>query len=199
MDPSGKSALKHRPGATDYSSRHPSMAVLGGLLLRQPRTVQGLGKPYLIRRYLSGVDYGAKAGESRPHCQLILVRRKFGARRLSRYWAGNEQRYRNRRLASWHTSVKRLNQSKPWHRLTNQSYQLVDRGCYLPVTLAAHGREGKQGSIQPLSGASARDPFTLSHISQADAAAATATAATAGTLLHWRAGGVAENQPRPVP
>ena len=74
------------------------MAVLGELLLRQPRTVQGLGKPYLIRGYLSGVDQGAKAGESRPHCQLILVRRKFGARRLSRYWAGNEQRYQKRRL-----------------------------------------------------------------------------------------------------
>ena len=97
MDPSGKSALKHRPGTTFLSSRHPSMAVLGGLLLRQPHTVQGLGKPYLMRGYLSGENHGAKAGESRPHCQLILVRRKFGARRLSRYWAGDEQRYQKRR------------------------------------------------------------------------------------------------------
>ena len=61
------------------------MAVLGGLLLRQPRTVQGLGKPYLIRGYLSGVNHGAKAGESRPRGQLLLVRRKFGLRRLSRF------------------------------------------------------------------------------------------------------------------
>ena len=90
-DPSGMSALKHRPGATDYSSRHPSLAVLGGLLFRQPRTVQGLGKPYLIRGYLSGVDHDAKAGESRPHGQLLLVRRKFGSRRLSRLWAGDSR------------------------------------------------------------------------------------------------------------
>ena len=74
------------------------MAVLGELLLRQPRTVQGLGKPYLIRGYLSGVDQGAKAGESRPRGQLILVRRKFGLRPLSRYWAGQEQK---NDLAMW--------------------------------------------------------------------------------------------------
>ena len=67
------------------------MAVLGGLMLRQPRTIQGLGKPYRIRGYLSGVDHDAKAGESRPHGQLILVRRKFGSRRLSRYWAGDSR------------------------------------------------------------------------------------------------------------
>ena len=65
MDPSGKSALEHRPGATDYSSRHPSMAVLGELLLRQPRTFQGR-KALSARGYLSGEDHGAKAGESGP-------------------------------------------------------------------------------------------------------------------------------------
>ena len=39
----------------------------------------------------------ARASESRPRGQLILVRRKFGSRRLSRCWAGEEQRLRNRR------------------------------------------------------------------------------------------------------
>ena len=39
---------------TDHSSRHPSMAVLGGPLLRQTRTVQDLGNSYLIRSCLSG-------------------------------------------------------------------------------------------------------------------------------------------------
>ena len=97
------------------------MAVLGELLLRQPRTVQGLGKPYLIRGYLSGVDHGAKAGESRPHCQLILVRRKFGARRLSRYWAGNEQRYRNRRLRQMASPLCHATKSDNFRATVNES------------------------------------------------------------------------------
>ena len=34
----------------------------------------------------------ARASESRPHGQLILVRRKFKLRRLSHGWAGQEQK-----------------------------------------------------------------------------------------------------------
>ena len=56
LDPSGEPPLKHRPGGHGPLQPHPSMAVLGGLLLRLPRSVQGLGKPYSKRGNLSGVD-----------------------------------------------------------------------------------------------------------------------------------------------
>ena len=73
---------------------------------------------------------GARASESRPHGQLILVRRKFKLRRLSHGWAGQEQRTTGPiGNPTPKKSIDRIRR-KPCLGLTNQSTNKQDRGCY---------------------------------------------------------------------
>ena len=92
LDPSGKSTLKHRPGATDHASHTPAWRCWVGFCLGNHEPSRAPKGPIRLVVTYAAWSGDARASESRPHGQLILVRRKFKLRRLSHGWAGQEQK-----------------------------------------------------------------------------------------------------------